>query len=82
MVFFLFCTFSPCYACSRLIINAGIRQIYHETYYLNPWAQNFLAEAKVACVPVTDGPEMKTYESRRLRPQEGALPKPFTRLDP
>jgi dCMP deaminase len=44
---FLFCTNQPCSICAKMIINAGISRIIHESGYADPLAIEMLDEAKV-----------------------------------
>ena len=49
----LYSTFSPCLICTKMIINAGIREvIYNLDYPLNEVARGLLAEARVDCTQV------------------------------
>ncbi|MFN2450523.1 MAG: cytidine/deoxycytidylate deaminase family protein [Candidatus Baltobacteraceae bacterium] len=48
-----YATHQPCINCSKLLISAGIRTIVYETAYADPLAQELLAEAGVALVPVS-----------------------------
>ncbi len=44
----LYTTFSPCLICSKMIINAGIKEVvYQDRYALDDTARNILKEAKV-----------------------------------
>lgn len=38
----LFCTHSPCYVCSRLILNSGIIKVYYKTEYKSVEGIEFL----------------------------------------
>jgi dCMP deaminase len=41
----LYCTNKPCVICSKMIINAGIKRIYHEEGYNDPLSDQMFAEA-------------------------------------
>ena len=43
----LYCTNKPCVICSKMIINAGIREIIYEEGYEDPLADQMLKEAGV-----------------------------------
>lgn len=44
----IFTTFAPCLICSKMIINAGIREVvYHQEYPLTEVALQLLTEARV-----------------------------------
>ncbi len=46
----LYCTHSPCLACSRMIINAGLRKVvYERDYRFSGQARGLLEEGGVAC---------------------------------
>ncbi|HXW51541.1 MAG TPA: cytidine/deoxycytidylate deaminase family protein [Candidatus Acidoferrales bacterium] len=44
----LYCTNNPCLACTKLLINAGVRRIVYEDTYPDALATELLAEAGVA----------------------------------
>lgn len=44
----LYCTNNPCLACTKLLINAGVRRIVYEDSYPDPLAFELLAEAGIA----------------------------------
>jgi dCMP deaminase len=46
----LYCTTMPCIICSKMIINAGIRQIVYEGGYADSLAAEMIAESGVAIV--------------------------------
>ena len=49
----LYTTYSPCLLCSKMIINAGIREVvYNESYSIDGTARRILAEAGVILRPV------------------------------
>ena len=50
----LYCTHQPCSACSKMIINAGIRRIVYEYPYPDELSRDLLAEAGVACECFTE----------------------------
>jgi dCMP deaminase len=43
----LYCTNNPCSACTKLLINAGVRRIVYEDTYPDPLAFELLAEAGI-----------------------------------
>ncbi len=43
----LYCTNKPCVICSKMIINAGIREIFYAEGYDDPLADQMLAEAGI-----------------------------------
>lgn len=43
-----YCTHQPCVNCSKLLISAGVRKIVYDATYIDPTAQDLLAEAGVA----------------------------------
>jgi dCMP deaminase len=46
----LYCTLSPCLMCTKMIINAGIREVVYETeYHFSTQAQALFEEAGVRC---------------------------------
>ncbi len=46
----LYTTYSPCLTCTKMIINAGIREVvYNQAYPLSETAFNLLKEAGVSC---------------------------------
>ena len=45
----IYCTHQPCSACTKMIINAGIRRIVYEYPYPDELSRDLLAEAGVAC---------------------------------
>lgn len=50
----LYSTFSPCLICTKMIINAGIREVvYHVEYSMDPTALNLLQEAGVEVKKIT-----------------------------
>ena len=44
----LYCTNKPCVICSKMLINAGIEQLFYEAGYDDPLADQMLAEAGIA----------------------------------
>ena len=50
----IYCTHQPCSACSKMIINAGIRRIVYEYPYPDELSRDLLAEAGVACECFTE----------------------------
>lgn len=45
----LYCNYSPCSMCAKLIINAGIAKVYYENEYPDRFAMELLDEADVIC---------------------------------
>jgi len=45
-----YCTHQPCVHCAKLLISAGIERIVYAEPYVDPFAQQLLAEAGVALV--------------------------------
>jgi len=46
----LYCTFSPCLLCARMIVNAGIREVvYEEEYEFGSQTRALLEQAGVEC---------------------------------
>lgn len=46
----LYCTLSPCLMCTKMVINAGIKEVVYETeYHFTEQARNLFAIAGVAC---------------------------------
>ena len=45
----LYCTNKPCVICSKMIINAGIKQVYYENGYEDPLSDQMLTEAGIVC---------------------------------
>jgi dCMP deaminase len=44
----IYTTYSPCLICTKMIINAGIREVvYHTAYSMNDVARNLLQQARV-----------------------------------
>jgi dCMP deaminase len=43
----LYCTHQPCSACTKMIINAGIKRIVYENAYPDPLSIQLLNEANV-----------------------------------
>jgi dCMP deaminase len=46
----LFCTTQPCSICCKMIINAGIREVYYQDGYSDPMAVEMFAEAGVEII--------------------------------
>ncbi len=51
----LFCTNLPCGICAKMIINAGITEIYYESGYADAMSQQMLKEAGVDVIRFTAG---------------------------
>lgn len=45
----LYCTHQPCSACTKMIINAGIRRIVYEYPYPDELSRDLLTEAGIEC---------------------------------
>ena len=46
----LYCILSPCLMCTKMIINAGIKEVVYETeYHFTEQARDLFSEAGVAC---------------------------------
>jgi dCMP deaminase len=46
----LYCTISPCLACTRMVINAGLVEVvYEEDYHFSEQAKALLEQADVTC---------------------------------
>ena len=53
----LYTTYSPCLLCSKMIINAGIKEvIFKERYSIDDISMQLLAEAGVAVRPLREQP--------------------------
>ncbi len=48
----LYCTNLPCIICSKMIINAGIRQVYYLDGYADQLSREMLDAAGVALIPL------------------------------
>jgi deoxycytidylate deaminase len=48
----MFSTDSPCPACAKLIINAGIAQVHYLRAYRDTTAIDYLRQASIACLPM------------------------------
>ena len=46
----LYCTNKPCVICSKMLINAGITEIFYEEGYDDPLAEEMLTEAGIKIV--------------------------------
>jgi len=53
----LFCTNQPCSICARMIINAGIRQIFFQSSYADALAEELLDEAGIELKKIDPGPQ-------------------------
>ena len=46
----IYCTTSPCLLCTKMIINAGLREVvYEDEYHLSEQSRRLFAEAGVVC---------------------------------
>ena len=55
----LYCTTQPCSICAKMIINAGLKKIIYATGYVDPMANEMLAEAGVELIRFNrDDPEV------------------------
>lgn len=43
----IYCTTFPCFICSKMLINAGIKSIYYSEYYPDEFSKQILDEANV-----------------------------------
>lgn len=46
----LFCTNLPCAICAKMLINAGIKEVFYEEGYDDKLAKGFFKEAKTICI--------------------------------
>jgi dCMP deaminase len=46
----VYCTNQPCSICAKMIINAGLKNIYYQSGYADPLAREMLAEAGIEVV--------------------------------
>lgn len=46
----VYCTNQPCSICAKMIINAGLKDIYYQSGYADPLAREMLAEAGIEVV--------------------------------
>lgn len=53
----LFCTNRPCIICAKMLINAGIRQIYYASGYADALSEEMFREAGVEVVQLNAGVE-------------------------
>lgn len=53
----LYTTHSPCLACARLLINAGVTAIVHRYSYDSPLTATFLRDAYVGLIAWTPSPD-------------------------
>lgn len=51
----LYCTNLPCSICAKMIINAGIREIYYQSGYADAMAGQMLAEAGIPVIRIPRG---------------------------
>jgi dCMP deaminase len=55
----LYCTYRPCSLCARMILNAGIKTVYHMTYYPDDLTLTILSEGEISHIkwdgPVSEG---------------------------
>lgn len=50
----LYCSYSPCPTCSRLIAQAGIKEVYYLTPYKDPAGIEILKNNLIKCLQITD----------------------------
>jgi dCMP deaminase len=43
----LFCTHQPCFICTKMIINAGIRNVFYQHPYGDPMAEAMLKQSNI-----------------------------------
>ena len=51
----LFCTNHPCSICAKMLINSGIKMVYHQFGYADDLAREMFEEAKVAVIHLKNG---------------------------
>lgn len=51
----LICTHAPCYDCAKLIINAGIKEVYYERFYRDYRGMALLDDAGIRIVRLING---------------------------
>jgi dCMP deaminase len=51
----LFCTNEPCLICAKMIINAGIIEIYYRDGYADPMAREMFKEAGIEVIKIDSG---------------------------
>jgi dCMP deaminase len=51
----IFCTNMPCSICAKMIINAGIKQIYYHSGYADAMAKEMLMEAGIDLIQFDAG---------------------------
>lgn len=49
----IYCTHQPCVLCAKMLINAGIREIFYEQGYPDPLSQELLSEAGIRVTQVS-----------------------------
>jgi dCMP deaminase len=50
----LFCTNLPCSICAKMIINAGIKEIYYHSGYADELSEDMLQEAEIELIHLGD----------------------------
>ncbi len=50
----IFCTHKPCVLCTKMLINAGIRQVYYAEGYEDPMADEMAREAGMSVTPLPE----------------------------
>lgn len=50
----LYCTHKPCSICAKMLINAGIKEIYFVEGYDDPMSETMLAQAGIALIQIKD----------------------------
>lgn len=63
----LYCTHQPCSACTKMIINAGIKRIVFENAYPDELAVQFIADAGIVSVhlPRPEAPDSQLQDKGR-----------------
>ncbi|MDM8554545.1 cytidine/deoxycytidylate deaminase family protein [Desulfococcaceae bacterium HSG7] len=51
----LFCTNHPCSICAKMLINAGIKTVYHKFGYADDLAREMFEEGKVSVINLENG---------------------------
>ena len=50
----LYCTHKPCSICAKMLINAGIKEIYFAEGYDDPMSETMLAQAGISLTQIKD----------------------------
>lgn len=57
-------THSPCYECSKIIIQSGIERVYYKEKYRDETAINFLRESGITVIKIRSKNEEKTRTTK------------------